>query len=370
MLLEKVEMINTRAETVHLGVHCWPDLNTPPGRDTPKDAISGNAILLASIVDALGAIFNMIVAAVRDERLRRKSSQAKATLSNRVSNCADEGCELLETARDKLITEAIGAAPGENVGPVVTPEAMFIMIMERLVRGVFGSGNVEVIAIYEECLEHLVSALTRSEPALGLTIGNQALKVKRRASRRLLQDINAFEEEVAIVNDILMQQEKVLQAFRGYLEPSSFKRPSIARKLRFEFEKKGIERILIFIREQLRNCMELQERARVLAVQNVHLVETLQDDNNRAIFIFTFVTVLFLPLSFVAGYFGMNVANISGTTSTTRHFWAIAAPVTAGIMVLCATVVFRGENIWSAVADFSRSCRNMVVGSSGRRHPA
>ena len=167
MLLEKVKNINARAEIVHLGVHCWPDLHTPPDLDTPKDAISTNAILLASIVDALGAIFNMMVAAVRDERLRHKSAQVKATLSNRVTSYADEACGLLETARDRLITEATGAAPGENVGPVLTPEAIFIMIMERLVRGVFGSGNVEVIAIYEECLEHLVSAITRSKPILG-----------------------------------------------------------------------------------------------------------------------------------------------------------------------------------------------------------
>ena len=188
--------------------------------------------------------------------------------------------------------------------------------------------------------------------------------MKVRASRRLLQIINAFEEEIAIVNDILIQQEKVLQAFRGYLEPSSFKRPSTARKLRFEFEKKGIERILTSIREQLRNCTELRERARVLAVQNVHLVETLQDDNSRAIFIFTFITVLFLPLSFVAGFFGMNVVGISGTHSTTKHFWVIAAPITGGILILCAIVVRWGENIWFAVDDLLRFCRNMIAGPS------
>ena len=354
---------------MHLGVHCWPDLYIPPGQETPKDAISGNAILLASIVDALGAIFNMMVAAVRDERRRPKSSQGKA-LNNKLSEYADEACELLETARDKLITEAVGAAPGENVGPVLTPEAILIMTMERLVRGIFGSGNVEVIAVYEECLEHLVSIITLSEPNIKLTTEIQALKVKIRASRRLLQSINAFEEEVAIVNDILMQQEKVLQGFRGHLEPSSFKRPSTARKLRFEFEKKGIERILTSIREQLRNCTELRDRARVLAIQNVHLVETLQDDNSRAIFIFTFITVIFLPLSFVAGFFGMNVVGISGTASTTTHFWVIAAPVTLAIMILCGTVVFWGEKIWFEVADLYRFCRSMFAGSSEQRNVA
>ena len=363
-------MINAQAEKVHLGVHYWPDLHIPPGQKTPTDGISVNAILLACIVDALGAIFNMMVAAVRDERLRSKGLQGKPTLSNEVSDYADEAYELLGSARDKLITEATGAAPGENLGPVLTPEAILIMVMGRLTLGVFGSGNVEIIAVYEQCLEHLVSDTTFGEPSEELTADDQALKVKSRASRSLLQTINAFEEEVAIVNDILTQQEKVLQAFCGYLEPSSFKRPSIARKLRFEYEKKSIEKILMFIREQLRNCIELRERARVLAVQNVHLVETLQDDNNRAIFMFTFVTVLFLPLSFVAGYFGMNIAGISNTISTPRHFWKIAAPVTGVIMVFCAVVVFYGEDIRFAVADLFRSCRKMVVGLREKRHPA
>ena len=351
-------------------MHFWEDAHVPPGQETPKDAITENAILLASIVNALGAIFKMMVAAVRDERLRPNSSQEKATLSNKVSSYADEACELLETARDKLITEAIGAASGENVGPVLTPEAIMIMLMERLVCGVFGTGNVEVIAVYEECLEHLVSSITLLEPKEELTTEKKALKVKVRASRRLLQTINAFEEEVAIVNDILMQQEKVLQAFRGYLEPSSFKRPSTARKLRFEFEKKGIERIMTSIREQLRNCTELRERARVLAVQNVHLVETLQDDNSRAIFIFTFITVLFLPLSFVTGFFGMNVVGIAGTTSTTSHFWKIALPLTGVIMTFCATIVFLGEKVRFVFADLLRFCRKMIAGSSKQLKPA
>lgn len=171
--------------------------------------------------------------------------------------------------------------------------------------------------------------------------------------------INSFEEEVGIINNVLLQQERVLVQFRGYLNPTTFKTPSTARKMRFNFETKGIERILVTIREQLRNCKELKERAAVLAHKNVQLVETLQDDNGRAIFIFTLVTVLFLPLSFVAGFFGMNVIGISGTSSTTWHFWEIALPLTGGIVALCVAVIFRGEDIWFMCAGLPRACRDM-----------
>ena len=129
--------------------------------------------------------------------------------------------------------------------------------------------------------------------------------------------------------------------------------------MRFDFEQKGIERVLVTLREQLKNCAELRERARVLAVQNVHLVETLQDDNGRAIFIFTFITVLFLPLTFVAGFFGMNLQGINGTTEKATLFWKIAVPMTGGITILCFAVIIWGERMWFGIASVSRLCAKM-----------
>jgi hypothetical protein len=104
------------------------------------------------MVDALGAIFHMLVEAVRDV----KPDANRSRCGKKVSSHWKEACRLLETARDELITEASGAAAGENVGPVLTPEAILIILMERLVCGVFRSGNVNIISIFEECLEQLV----------------------------------------------------------------------------------------------------------------------------------------------------------------------------------------------------------------------
>lgn len=160
--------------------------------------------------------------------------------------------------------------------------------------------------------------------------------------------INAFEEEVAIVHGVLLQQRRVLAEFQGYLNPSSIDTPSTARKIRFDFEKKSIERVLLNLREQSKSCAELQKRAKLLAMQNVQLIETLQDDNSRAIFVFTFITVLFLPLSFVAGFFGMNLQ--MDTSQNTSLFWKTAAPVTGAIMLLCFAVIRWGERMWFGIA--------------------
>ena len=86
--------------------------------------------------------------------------------------------------------------------------------------------------------------------------------------------------------------------------------------------------------ERIIDCTELQRRANRLADQNVKLVETYQDDNNKTLLIFTVVTVTFLPLSFVTGFFGMNVQGINPTTSTVKHFWVIAIPISVGVVII------------------------------------
>lgn len=195
----------------------------------------------------------------------------------------------------------------------------------------------------------------------------KALRVERHSSRRLLQKLNAFEEEVAIVEEVLQQQERVLLSFCECLDPAAFKKPTTARRMRFEYEKKGIKRILTHIGEQLQHCTELRERAKVLSVQNVQLVETLADDNGRVIFVFTFITVLFLPLSFVAGFFGMNLNGIADSNSGVSHFWYIGLPLTAGILGSCILFVARGEAIWFAVADLPTQCVQLVAGTDEGR---
>ena len=149
---QKVSIIHAWAVRIHLGVYYTRLKPAPDGREEEHHDISQSAILLSSIVDAFGAIFSLLVEAVGDVMYDAKQVQC----GKKVSKSFKEAQSLLETARDELIVEASGVAAGEHIGPVVTPEAILIMHMERLVCGVYRNGNVEIISMLEQCLESLV----------------------------------------------------------------------------------------------------------------------------------------------------------------------------------------------------------------------
>lgn len=170
----------------------------------------------------------------------------------------------------------------------------------------------------------------------------QALKLdsEKGASRRLLLKINGIAEELDIVQEVLRQQHSVLKMFRYALNPKSFDRRSVSRQIDFNREVAHIDRIIQTVDSRRVDCEDLKDRTSRLARQNVELIDAQQDDNGKAIMVFTIVTVLFLPPSFVSSYFGMNLDGIGNTTAGPGHFWYIAAPVTVGITALCVTIVY------------------------------
>jgi Mg2+ and Co2+ transporter CorA len=174
---------------------------------------------------------------------------------------------------------------------------------------------------------------------------NQASSVEFAASRRLLLDINRISEELDIIHDILNQQKDFFKVYKALLDPDEFERSSVRRVTRFQHEKKSIQRNIKAMEERIRDCQDLMKRTQTLAAQNLQLVETYQDDKNKVLMIFTFVTIVFLPLSFVTGFFGMNVVGVGGTTYTVRHFWVIAIPVTVGVGILCFIMMY-----WAKIA--------------------
>jgi len=55
--------------------------------------------------------------------------------------------------------------------------------------------------------------------------------------------------------------------------------------------------------------------------------------------------LIFLPLSFVSSLLGMNTVDIRNQDTTQWLFWAIALPITAGVVVLALVVAYRYDEI-------------------------
>ena len=75
--------------------------------------------------------------------------------------------------------------------------------------------------------------------------------------------------------------------------------------------------------------------------QNRNRVDTTKDRQERAIYAFTIVTVIFLPLSAVSSIFGMNTVDIRDMEQGQWAYWAAAIPVT--VLVIFLGLLFTGE---------------------------
>lgn len=76
-------------------------------------------------------------------------------------------------------------------------------------------------------------------------------------------------------------------------------------------------------------------------IQNLQKLDTNRDRQESAIYAFTIVTIVFLPLSTVAGILGMNTKDVRNMEIDQRVFWAVAIPLMVIVIVLC--LIWAGE---------------------------
>jgi hypothetical protein len=76
-------------------------------------------------------------------------------------------------------------------------------------------------------------------------------------------------------------------------------------------------------------------------MQNRDKVDMTKFQQEKAIYAFTIVTIIFLPLSAVSSIFGMNTADIRNMDQGQWLYWATAVPVT--IMVIFLGLLWTGE---------------------------
>lgn len=113
--------------------------------------------------------------------------------------------------------------------------------------------------------------------------------------------------------------------------------------------------------------------------KNIWMIDSNKDRQETALYAFTIVTIVFLPLSTVAGILGMNVNDVRNMTQNQWVFWATALPLTAIIITLCLfwagelDKVLKGlRNLWNRKNSKTRGTQdsNADLGSlAGRNRP-
>ena len=126
-------------------------------------------------------------------------------------------------------------------------------------------------------------------------------------------------------------------------------------------------------------CKDLREQVQKTVKVLRHNIEVAEESDSKAIRVFTIVTIVFLPLSFVASVFGMNTTDIRNMGSSQGLFWAIAIPVTAIIGGVSLIIAYHGTHIWDrarAMGNDARlkaaaeKSRLSALSSHGRMHKA
>ncbi|KAJ5356935.1 hypothetical protein N7517_011544 [Penicillium concentricum] len=208
-----------------------------------------------------------------------------------------------------------------------SPELVLATIMDDLRCRDSNNDTVDLVEIYRVYM-------------LGLET-----RVIQNPGHRLLSDIRLAMQELEIIEKFTMKQRLLCVNYKVLLAPSSFRITTASRQASFIFEKSKLDDLIGRLDDDAESIERLLEKADSLAKATRSGVEVRQEDHGKAILAFTIVTVIFLPLSFVTSFLGMNTTNIRDTNHTQQVFWAAALPLTALIIIVSLVVGFKGYDL-------------------------
>ncbi|KAF3156524.1 hypothetical protein TWF569_005510 [Orbilia oligospora] len=218
---------------------------------------------------------------------------------------------------------------------------------------------------YEEaCTETVVSFILRSLICLPITkvegastpmgiyrerLMNIDTEAKYRPQQRILQDILYLGAEVGAFDKVRMIQSRVLWAADTLLHPKGsldMKEPRSRDSLIYSPPRGkmggGVE---YFFSQEEDHVKDYLKRANNLYGSVEEALSLKEEDNGKAIMVFTIVTTVFLPLNFVTSFFGMNTTDIRDIDRDQKIFWTTAIPVTIAVLGFALCWAYFGDAI-------------------------
>ncbi|KAJ8115521.1 hypothetical protein OPT61_g2853 [Boeremia exigua] len=222
-------------------------------------------------------------------------------------------------------------------------------------------------------------------------LGHLQFRLHRAPSTKLVMDLLQVQEELNIIISIMEQQMEIVSSLHKILGPgrtknqlhgSSYKHTAPAsippadistyRQLSFSSHLSDpAAQLLSNLEREHADLVGLRDNSNTLINRTIQLVNIRLEDHGKAILVFTIVTIIFLPLSFVSSFFGMNFSDIRDMESSQRLFWLAAGCLTAVTVGFSLFLAFYGGSImeWFVAWKETRS-RRLKTKSVARRAAA
>jgi hypothetical protein len=157
MLLKALSDLVGLAEILHRGVRKY-ESKVDDGTDESQKTVNVElAVIQKPIPEAFESIYHFLFEVAKYGTMQTQNSPLNPTaFSGATGRHLKEAEDALNTAQDYLIAAADDDALGKSLGPVVTPEAILLLLLERLSRGVYKNGSIDMMDLYEKVVEKLV----------------------------------------------------------------------------------------------------------------------------------------------------------------------------------------------------------------------
>ncbi|KAM3423144.1 hypothetical protein BST61_g597 [Cercospora zeina] len=182
------------------------------------------------------------------------------------------------------------------------------------------------------------------------------------------ETLRGLQQELEAVTTILHQQLDVLNSFESSIRDldCNSRTPDLP-LIGDSRQDLVLRQCKAHISSRLDRFEALQGRANELGEWHLSEIHINKDRQEAAILVFTIVTIIFLPLSFVSSVFGMNTVDIRDMAQGQWAYWAAAAPLT--IIVVGVSLWFAGA-FDNASSWFARSAKSTPAGYQQLPEPA
>jgi Mg2+ and Co2+ transporter CorA len=180
----------------------------------------------------------------------------------------------------------------------------------------------------------------------------QIKRAKTEATAHHYEEVKLFTEEIYTINKVLQDQKDL---FGQILEERESSRQMIIdkrleRRIASHLDEtierfKTIGEYATQAKDWVSFLMVAEPQLRVIETdrslwQTKQSIEVHGEHNTKALYVFTAVTVIFLPLTFISGVLGMNTADVRTMQQGKWLFWAISIPTTFLALLICLCILY------------------------------